>query len=142
MGNDIYNDVIIGRFSASSDAQVTTQVNRTITYERDLTTSDTWCQNGLGISASAGSGGHYNEDDYEHIENLRTDLLNYGYNTVYQDYASVSGYPSSSTTTISNHINSGVGIINYCNHGEETGWQSHYYMNSNVNALTNTQQVR
>ena len=141
VGNDIYNDVIIGRFSASSDAQVTTQVNRTITYERDLTTSDTWCQNGLGISASAGSGGHYNEDDYQHIENLRTDLLNYGYNTVYQDYASVSGYPSSSTTTISNHINSGVGIINYCNHGEETGWQSHYYMNSNVNALTNNNKL-
>ena len=137
VGNDIYNDVIIGRFSAGSAAQVTTQVNRILTYERDLTTNATWCQNGLGISASAGSGGHYSEDDYQHVENLRTDLLNYGYNTVYQDYASVSGYPSSSTTTISNHINSGVGIINYCNHGEETGWQSHYYMNSHVNALTN-----
>ena len=143
VGSDIYNDVIIGRFSASSAAQVTTQVNRTIAYERDLTTSATWCQNGLGISASAGSGGHYSEDDYQHVENLRTDLLNYGYNTVYQDYASLtgSGYPSSSTTTISNHINSGVGIINYCNHGEETGWQSHYYMNSNVNALTNNNKL-
>ena len=137
VGNDIYNDLFIGRFSASSATQVTTQVNRVLTYERDLTTSATWCQNGLGISASAGSGGHYSEDDYQHVENLRTDLLNYGYSTVYQDYASVSGYPSSSTTTISNHINSGVGIINYCNHGEQTGWQSHYYMNSNVNALTN-----
>ena len=137
VGNDIYNDVIIGRFSASSATQVATQANRTITYERDLTSSASWCQNGLGISASAGNGGHYNEDDYQHIENLRTDLLNYGYSTVYQDYKSVNGYPSSTTTTISNHINSGVGIINYCNHGEETGWQSHYYMNSNVNALTN-----
>jgi hypothetical protein len=141
VGNDIYNDVIIGRFSAGSVAQVTTQVNRILTYERDLTTSATWCQNGLGISASAGSGGHYGEDDYQHVENLRTDLLNYGYSTVYQDYASVSGYPSSSTTTISNHINSGVGIINYCNHGQETGWQSHYYMNSHVNALTNNNKL-
>ena len=137
VGNDIYNDVIIGRFSAGNASQVTTQVNRILTYERDLTTSATWCQNGLGISASAGSGGHYSEDDYQHVENLRTDLLNYGYSTVYQDYKSVSGYPNSTTTTISNHINSGVGIINYCNHGEQTGWQSHYYMNSNVNALTN-----
>ena len=143
VGNDIYNDVFIGRFSASSATQVTTQVNRTITYERDLTTSDTWCQNGLGISTSEGSGGHYNEDDYEHIENLRTDLLNYGYSTVYQDYYSVSGYPSSSCTTISNHINSGVGIINYCNHGQETGWQSHspYYTNTYVNALTNNNKL-
>ena len=141
VGNDIYNDIFIGRFSASSAAQVTTQVNRTINYERNLTTSDTWCQNGLGISTTEGSGGHNSEDDYQHIENLRTDLLNYGYNTVYQDYKSVSGFPSSTTTTISNHINSGVGIINYCNHGEQTGWQSHYYMNSNVNALTNNNKL-
>ena len=139
VGNDIYNDIFIGRFSASSTSQVTTQVNRIITYERDLTTSATWCQNGLGISTTAGSGGHNNEDDYQHIENLRTDLMNYGYSTVYQDYYNVSGYPSSSCTTISNHINSGVGIINYCNHGQETGWQSHspYYTNTYVNALTN-----
>ena len=136
-GNDIYNDIFIGRFSAQNTAQVTTQVQRIITYERDLTTSATWCQNGLGVSTTAGSGGHYNEDDYQHIENLRTDLLGFGYSTVYQDYKSVSGYPSSSTTTISNHINSGVGIINYCNHGSQTAWQSHNYTNSHVNALTN-----
>ena len=50
VGNDIYNDVFIGRFSAQTVAQVTTQVNRIITYERDLTTSATWCQNGLTAS--------------------------------------------------------------------------------------------
>ena len=136
-GNDIYNDIFIGRFSASSTTHVTTQVQKVITYERDLTTSATWCQNGLGVSTTEGSGGHYNEDDYQHIENLRTDLLNYGYSTVYQDYYNVSGYPSSSTTTISNHINSGVGVINYCNHGSQTSWGSHSYSNSHVNALTN-----
>ena len=49
-GNDIYNDVIIGRFSASSAARVTTQCNRTITYERDLTTSASWLKVAEGIS--------------------------------------------------------------------------------------------
>ena len=137
VGNDIYNDVIIGRFSASTAARVATQCNRVITYERDLTSAATWCQNGLGISTTSKPDGHYDERDYEHIENLRTDLLNYGYSTVYQDYYNVSGFPESTTGTISDHINSGVGIINYCNHGEETGWQSHNYMNSHVNALTN-----
>ncbi len=137
VGNDIYNDVIIGRFSASTAARVATQCNRVITYERDLTPAATWCQNGLGISTTSKPDGHYDEIDYQHIENLRTDLLNYGYSTVYQDYYNVSGFPESTTGTISDHINSGVGIINYCNHGEETGWQSHNYMNSHVNALTN-----
>ena len=137
VGSDIYNDVFIGRFSAGNTTHVATQVQKVLTYERDLTTSATWCQNGLGVSTTAGSGGHFSEDDYQHIENLRTDLLNYGYSTVYQDYKNVSGYPSSTTTTISNHINSGVGIINYCNHGSQTEWQSHYYNNGHVNALTN-----
>jgi hypothetical protein len=137
VGNDIYNDIFIGRFSATTTEQVTNQVQKILTYERDLTTSDTWCQNGLGVSTGAGSGGHFSEDDYQHIENLRTDLLNYGYTTVYQDYYAVSGFPSSSTTTISNHINSGVGVVNYCNHGSETSWGSHSYSNSHVNALTN-----
>ena len=137
VGSDIYNDVFIGRFSAQNTTQVNTQIQKIITYERDLTTSDTWCQNGLGVSTTSSASGHYSEIDYQHVENLRTDLLNYGYSTVYQDYYNVSGYPSSSTTTISNHINSGVGIINYCNHGSETSWGSHSYSNSHVNALTN-----
>ena len=141
VGNDVYNDLFIGRFSASSTTHVATQVQKVITYERDLTTSATWCQNGLGVSTTAGSGGHYSEDDYQHIENLRTDLLNFDYSTVYQDYYNVSGYPSSSTSTISSHINSGVGVINYCNHGSQTAWQSHNYTNSNVNALTNNNKL-
>lgn len=139
VGSDIYNDLFIGRFSANLVEQVATQVAKVIAYERDLTTADTWCQNALGISRHEGNTGHYGEDDYEHIENLRTDLLGYGYTTVYQDYYNVAGYPSSTVQTISGHVNSGVGFINYCNHGSETAWQSHvpYYSKSHVNGLTN-----
>ena len=137
VGDDIYNDLFIGRFSASSTARVATQCNRVISYERDLTLSATWCRNGLGVSTDSDPDGHYNERDYQHIENLRNDLLGFGYSTVYQDYYQVENYPSSSTTTISDHINDGVGIINYCNHGSQTAWQSHNYSNSHVNALTN-----
>jgi hypothetical protein len=138
VGNDTYNDVFIGRFSASTATHVATQVQKVITYERDLTTSATWLSKGLGVSTTAGNSGHYSEDDYQHIDNIRTDLMNYGYSTVYQEYYNVSGY-SSTTQQISTRINSGVGIINYCNHGSQTAWQSHspYYSNSYVNALTN-----
>ena len=141
VGNDIYNDVFVGRFSASSVAQVTTQVNRVITYERDLTTSASWLNIGQGISRKEGGSGHNNEDDYQHINNIRTDLLNYGYTTVYQRYANLSGYTATSAQ-ISSDINSGVGIINYANHGQETAWGANasgyvYYANSHVNALTN-----
>ena len=141
VGSDIYNDVIIGRFSANSTSRVTTQANRAITYERDLTTSATWLKVAQGISRKEGGSGHNSEDDYQHIDNIRTDLLNYGYSTVYQRYANLSGYTATSSQ-ISSDINSGVGIINYANHGQETAWGANssgyvYYANSHVNALTN-----
>ena len=143
VGNDIYNDVFIGRFCANSASRVTTQANRSITYERDLTTSATWLNIGEGIARKEGQSpsAHNNEDDYVHMNNIRTDLLNYGYSTVYQRYANLSGYTATSSQ-ISSDINSGVGIINYCNHGQETAWGANssgyvYYAVSHVNALTN-----
>ena len=141
VGNDIYNDVFIGRFSASTASRVTTQCNRVITYERDLTTSASWLQKGVGISRKENGSGHNSEDDYQHMDNIRTDLLNYGYTSVTQRYANLTGYDGSSST-ISSDINGGVGIVNYANHGQETAWGANssgyiYYANSHVNALTN-----
>ncbi|MBP5796806.1 MAG: hypothetical protein J6W26_00830 [Bacteroidales bacterium] len=145
VGSDIYNDVIIGRFSASSTTRVATQVKRSIEYERDRTTSDTWLQKGVGISRKENGAGHNNEDDYQHMNNIRTDLLNYGYTTVTQRYANLSGYDGSSAT-ISSDINAGAGIVNYANHGLETAWGANmsgyiYYTSSNVNALTNNNKL-
>ena len=136
VGSDYYNDVFIGRFSASTAARVTTQCNRVITYERDLTTSASWLQVAQGIAKKEGGSGHNGEDDYQHIDVIRTDLLNYGYSPVYQRYANLSGY-TATAAQISADINSGVGIINYCNHGAETMWGVASYSVSHVNALTN-----
>ena len=139
VGNDLYNDIIVGRFSAENESQVSTQVNKVIYYERDINATDTWLTFGDGLGNGDGPG-HYNEYDWQHIENIRTDLLAYNYTTVYQDYPGVSGY-SSSASVLSQHINQGVSIINYCNHGSETSWALNNYSNSNVNALTNVNKL-
>ena len=139
VGNDFYNDLIIGRFSAENETHVTTQVNKVIYYERDINASDTWLTFGDGLGNNDGPG-HFGELDWQHVDNIRTDLLNYNYTTVYQDYPGVSGY-SSSASILSQHINQGVSIINYCNHGSETSWALNNYSNSNVNALTNVNKL-
>ena len=139
VGDDLYNDLIIGRFSAENESHVTTQVNKVIYYERDINASDTWLTFGDGLGNGDGPG-HFSEYDWQHIENIRTDLLNYNYTTVYQDYPGVSGY-SSNASVLSQHINQGVSIINYCNHGSETSWALCNYSNSNVNALTNVNKL-
>ena len=135
-GNDYYNDIIVGRFSAETDAHVTTQVNKVIHYERDINANDTWLSTGTGVATVAGGGGHFGEDDWQHIDNIRNDLLAYNYTEVFRDYPSGGG-ANSNSATLTQHINNGVSIINYCNHGSETSWGVFNYSNSNVNALVN-----
>ena len=135
-GGDLYNDLFVGRFSANTVAQVATQVERSIYYERNIDVSATWLVNGEGMAAYSAESGHFSETDYGHMENLRTDLLTYYYTTVYQDYDDVSGY-TCSTASINQHLNDGVGILNYINHGNEQMWSVASYCNENVNTLTN-----
>ena len=136
-GNDYYNEVIVGRFCCETEAQVTNHVNKVLNYERDLDETATWLSVGEGVSKNEGAGGgHYGEADYVHIDNIRNDLLGYNYTEVHRDYQGVTGV-TASAATISQHINEGVSIINYCNHGNITLWGVFSYSNSNVNALTN-----
>ena len=136
-GNDSYNELLVGRFCCETAVQVTNHVNKVINYERDLNATATWLPIGQGVSTTAGTGGHFNEDDYQHVDNIRNDLLDYNYTNVYRDYRNVSGSTASNANDVSQHINSGVSIINYCNHGSETSWGVFSYSNSHVNALTN-----
>ena len=135
-GGDLYNDIFVGRFSANTVAQVATQVERSIYYERNIDATATWLENGEGMAAYSAESGHYSETDYGHMENIRTDLLTYDYTTVFQDYSDVYGY-TCSVASINQHLNDGVGILNYINHGNEQMWSVASYCNENVNTLTN-----
>lgn len=139
LGNDSYNELFIGRFSAENVGHVQTQVQRMIEYERDLTTTDTWLNIGMGIARNEGTGqGHNGENDYQHMDFIRDTLLNYTYVTVYREYdGNVPGVTNTTAAQISSGLNNGVSIINFCNHGSVTGWSVGNYSISHVNALTN-----
>ena len=147
VGSDPYLEVLIGRISAETVEHVQTQVERTIWYERDINTSATWLKTAVGLAANEGNGGGHDggEADYVHTNNIRNRLLNYGYNPVYQEYTwNCPGITNTTVAQISSRFNGGIGVANYCNHGNETAWalstsSSGYlsYANSQVNALTN-----
>ena len=137
-GSDHYPEVFIGRFSVQTDAHVASHVNKVLYYERDLQANVTWGDKGLGIGSTLeGSGGHFGEYDAVHIDYIRDTLLHYTYSAVTDLHQGGSGAASASAAGISNVINSGVSIINYCNHGSETSWGVASYSTSHVNALTN-----
>ena len=138
-GSNSYNDIFVGRFSAETVAQVETQVQRMIHYERDMTEADTWLSNGIGIARNEGAGGGHNgEADYVHMNFIRDTLLNFTYDVVTQRYdGNVPGIPNTTAAEISGDINGGSSIINFCNHGSVTGWSVAGYSISHVNQLTN-----
>ncbi|MBN2595792.1 MAG: T9SS type A sorting domain-containing protein [Marinifilaceae bacterium] len=130
-GNDHYIDIFVGRFSAENAAQVTTQVERTIHYERDLTTADTWLSSGVGIASNEGS----NPSDAEHMNTIENKLEGYGYGITrcYQDGGSAS--------QLTGLLNAGKSLINYVGHGSNTSFASMVYTSTNVNSLTNNNKL-
>ena len=136
-GSDYYIEVLVGRFSAQNMKDVETHVDKVLYYERDMPEGLTWVNKGIGIGANEGAGQGHNggEADYVHINYIRDTLMHYTYENVSQQYSGVGG--GTSANAISNDVNNGASIINYCNHGSQTSWAVANYSNSHVNALVN-----
>lgn len=145
LGNDHYPEIFIGRFSAETVNQLNTMVQRTITYENNPTPGS-WLGTGLGIASALGAGqGDNNEADFAHMRNIRTKLMNYPaypYSAVAEVYdGSQGGMDASGDATaaqVTSVVNAGVGIINYCGHGDWNMFVSSNFTNTNVDALQNT----
>jgi len=141
-GGDNYLEVLIGRFSAETVAQVETHVQRSIHYERDITTADNWISTGIGVARNEGPGHDGGEYDHEHMNIIRTRMLSNGYTTVWQEYDGTNpGVPPTSAAQINSRVNAGATVLNYCNHGSMTGWSVANYSNSNVTQLQNANKL-
>jgi hypothetical protein len=135
-GSDNYPDIMVGRFSAETAAQVDTQVQRSVEYEENAATTLPWFWKGVGIASAQGAGqGDQGQADYVHMDEIRGWLMNMTppYNPVDQIYDTNGGTAAMVTTA----LNQGRGIINYCGHGDQTSWGTTGFSNSNVQALQN-----
>lgn len=139
-GNDNYPDVILGKISAETVAEVNTQVTRFIQYEQNPgagTHFPIYC--GIGSSQGPGDNSEY---DFQHIRNIGTVLSGYTYTSGYEFFegnqggSDESGSPTASQ--IGEAVNSGVGVIDYCGHGADNYWVTSNFSVSDVNNLTNT----
>lgn len=143
VGNDKYPDIILGKISAQTVEQVETQVSKFIQYEKmPLQTAHfPVC---LGIGSREGPGDN-NEYDWQHIRNINNELSNYTYTSMYELYeGSHGGQDANGDPTpvqVSNALNSGVGIINYCGHGNITLWNTTSFNNANINNLNNVNRL-
>jgi hypothetical protein len=133
-GGDYYPEIFVGRFSGSTSAHISTQVERCVEYERNPQMGASWYAKGFGVASSEGAGnGDDGEADYQHMDNIRTDLLGYGFSTVDQLYAT----NGSTAANVSTALNNGRSVGDYCGHGSETQWVTTGFSNSHIDALTN-----
>ncbi len=130
-GSDHYPELFVGRFSAETLDHVNTQVERTIEYEQALTGMGDWYHKGTGLASNQGPG-HYGEDDDEHMDLIRGDLMRYTYTEVDQFYD-----PYATSGMVTTAMNEGRGITNYCGHGSTNSWGTTGFNNGDVNALVN-----
>ena len=139
VGNDEVPDIILGKISAENATHVTTQVNKFIQYEENPEQTSHFATF-LGIASSEGPG-EDNEYDYQHIRNIDNKLQAFTYTNGYELFdGSQGGLDASGNPTaanVSTAVNAGVGIINYCGHGDVTLWGTTNFSNSHINNLTN-----
>lgn len=140
-GNDHYPDLFVGRFSAETEDQVNTMVQRTLEYETNPIADTAWYTKAIGIASAQGPGDD-GEYDYQHIRNIGNNkLIPYTYNYAYELFDGSQGgedAPGNPTPAqVATDIDSGATIINYCGHGSTTSWGTSGFNNSNVNNLTN-----
>lgn len=132
-GTDSYPDIFVSRFSAESSAELTTQVNKVITYERDLGTTHTWLQRAIGVASDEGPGDD-GEYDWEHMDYIRDDLLGYGYTLVDQIDPN---HDNDTAAYLSQRLNNGRGLMNYCGHGETDKYTTTSFGVNHAAALSN-----
>lgn len=140
LGSDHYPDIFIGRFSAETNAEVQTQVQRTIDYEKNPSTTLGSFERAMCIASAEGIGDD-DEYDWEHQRNIRTDYMGFTYTYGAELYdgsqggEDATGNPTS--TMVGNEIDAGIGIITYTGHGSTYSWSSSGFSTTGVNALTN-----
>lgn len=102
-GNDYFPDVLLGRLSVRSQTELTTVVNKIIGYETLSMPVTTWITKAEMIADNSNLSCQLTK------EYAKEECERNGYTQVYEDYFNW-GAP---VTTISSHINSGVGIVNF-----------------------------
>jgi hypothetical protein len=81
-GDDSYPDIFVGRFSGTTLANIQTQVERTVWYERDIRDGE-WLHKGTGVGSAWGETyGYLGLRDRDLVEVLRQMLLAYTYTEI------------------------------------------------------------
>lgn len=140
-GDDHYPDILVGRFSASTQKDLETQLTKSIRYEKEPGQNNEWLGNvtGLGSTMSPGDDG---EADYQHVRNLIAELNTFTYTSSSEFFDGSQGGLDAegdpATKSVLDHLNQGTGLILYTGHGATSTWATGRITRSALSTLQNT----
>ena len=147
-GNDHYPEFFVGRLLVHTVAEMQTLVDRTLEYEKTPYLGEEWFNIAVGIGSNEGAGiGDNNESDWQHQNAIKDQLLDYGFQEVWELYdgnqgggsptggetADEAGNPNANDMV--QLVNKGLSFINYTGHGYHGGIASSGF---DVNAIGQT----
>lgn len=133
-GTDFVPEMYFGRFSATTPAEVTNQVNKTLMHEQYTMPSDAYLGDVVMIAGVDSSFGNSHANGQ----------INYGINNYFNAAHGINSftyfYPASGSADnqIVQNVSAGVGYVNYTAHGSETSWADPTFTIANINSLQNT----
>lgn len=139
-GSDYLPEVLIGRFSGGVE-DIQAMVDRTLEYETNPAEGD-WMTRFAGIGSEEGEGyGDDGEPDWKHLRGIGNKLLDAGYTYINEFYDGTHGVNDAASnpdpSMISDAVNEGVGLINYCGHGAQDIFVTGSYTSTDVLGLEN-----
>lgn len=133
-GSDYLPEMYFSRFSATTPAEVTNQVNKTLMHEQYTMPDDSYLSSAVLIAGvdSYWAPTHANGQ----INYATTNYFNAAHNINPIAYL----YPqsASSASQIVQNVSNGVGYVTYTAHGSEYSWADPSFTIANINSLQNT----
>jgi gingipain R len=141
VGTDNYPEVMVGRFSSTSAADISTMVNRTLEYEKNPLAGN-WYEKAIGIGSDEGAGiGDESEADWQHLRNIGNKLLADGYVQYHEFYDGSQGgndLPGNPTASmVASAVNAGASLFFYTGHGDQNSCVTSNYSSADILAATN-----
>ncbi|MFO8240346.1 MAG: C25 family cysteine peptidase, partial [Dissulfuribacterales bacterium] len=146
-GMDLYPDVAVGRIPASTEAEVTTYVNKVISYEFKAYKASWFDEALLVVPGYRADDGKYYEypGSWSAKENVATNLSAAGiastklYDSRIEGLTPGLGDAEPTAGNISTEIDAGVGFVNFSGHGNTTTWGP--YTSTDVAGLGNAERL-
>jgi hypothetical protein len=120
---DFYPDVKIGRLACIDNEQVTTAVNKIITYETGEAYAQNWFNTIVVIGGDTVPGENSETDEGERVNQFILDRMQ-GFipDKIWDSNGRLSGFSPTGLTNINDGINNGCGFLDFSGHGAPPVW--------------------